>query len=204
MAGAGVGAVCGALGRSFFERDFLVCARQLGGCELFWEGCAGRIVETEGYAVHGDAACHTFKRRSAREFVERNQAGTAYVYLNYGMHWLINVLVKGDDRWGIVLIRALEPVVGLEKMKARRGMEPLRALCSGPGKLTQALGITGRDHERDLCTGQIGIRFGVATGLVADRRIGISQAVEFPWRFLEKASPWVSVKPGPWAEELST
>jgi DNA-3-methyladenine glycosylase len=95
------------LERDFFEQDFLVCARRLVGCELCREDAAGRIVEAEAYAVEGDAAGHTFTRRSARGGVERNPAGTAYVYLNYGMHWLINVLVKGRGRQGIVLILAL-------------------------------------------------------------------------------------------------
>ena len=187
------------LGRGFFEQDFLECARGLVGCELCWEDAAGRIVETEAYAVEGDAACHTFTRRSAREFVERNPAGTAYVYLNYGMHWLINVLVKGRGRQGIVLIRALEPTRGLDGMRGRRGVVAERALCSGPGKLTRALGITGVDHERDLCGGGVGIRSGRAAAVLEDRRIGISRAVDLPWRFLEAKSPWVSVKPGPWA-----
>jgi DNA-3-methyladenine glycosylase len=184
------------LERSFFERDFLECARALVGCELVWGQCAGRIVETEAYAAVGDEACHTFRRKAARDFVERNPAGTAYVYLNYGMHWLINVLVKGGgEQDGIVLLRALAPTAGLEQMQLRRGRTELRDLCSGPGRLSQALGITGHDHQRDLCGGgAVGIRKLAAAEVVADVRIGISRAVEFPWRFLEAESLWVSVQ----------
>ena len=103
----------------------------------------------EAYAAIDDEAAHTFTRPSARSFIERNKAGAAYVYFNYGVHWMLNVLVKGDAN-GFVLIRALEPRRGIELMKKRRGVDDLRQLCSGPGKLTQAFAITGRDHEMDL------------------------------------------------------
>src|SRR4029077_16809602 len=96
------------LGRDFFERDPLSCARDLVGCELNWNSCAGVIVETEAYNAIGDEACHCFVRPSTRAFVERNHAGAAYVYFNYGVHWMLNVLVKGKEN-GFVLIRALEP-----------------------------------------------------------------------------------------------
>src|SRR5204862_36855 len=90
-------------------------------------------------------------RPSARSFIERNSAGAAYVYFNYGMHWMLNVLVKGNEN-GFVLIRALEPKRGIEQMKKRRGLNDVKRLCSGPGKLTQALNITNRHHEMDLCS----------------------------------------------------
>ena len=91
------------LARSFFERDPVLCARELIGCTLGLEGAFGVIVETEAYAAEGDPACHTWKRHGARDFVARNDPGTAYVYLNYGMHWLFNLLVKGGERDGFVL-----------------------------------------------------------------------------------------------------
>src|SRR6202040_1813986 len=138
------------LGRDFFQRDPLSCARDLIGCELIWSSCAGVIAETEAYNAIGDEACHCFVRPSARAFVERNRAGAAYVYFNYGVHWMLNVLVKGKAN-GFVLIRAIEPSRGIALMKKRRGVDDVRRLCSGPGKLTQALGITGRYHEMDLC-----------------------------------------------------
>src|SRR5437879_11182071 len=97
-----------------------------------------------------DEACHYFVRPSTRAFVEGNQAGAAYIYLNYGVHWMLNVLVKGREN-GFVLIRALEPTRGIALMRKRRDIHDIHRLCSGPGKLTQALAITGRKDEIDLC-----------------------------------------------------
>ena len=187
------------LSRSFFERDPLTCARELAGCELVWGKCSGIIVETEAYSVSGDEACHTFARKGARHFVETHRAGTAYVYLNYGMYWLLNVLVKGGSEDGFVLLRAIEPVAGLELMRRRRGKDSIRALCSGPGKLSMALGVHGADHGIDLCENParcfkpaIG-----SVGVVTDVRIGISKATHLPWRFLVKDSLFVSVPARP-------
>src|SRR3954447_16229209 len=138
---------------SFFERDPLVCARELVGTELAWGKCSGIIVETEAYLTLNDEACHTFTRPSTRAFVERNEPGAIYIYFNYGVHWMLNLLVKGGPRTGLILIRALEPRRGLALMKKRRGVEDVRRICSGPGKLTQALDITNRHHERSICAG---------------------------------------------------
>jgi DNA-3-methyladenine glycosylase len=185
------------LPRSFFERDPITCARELTGCGLVWGRCTGMIVETEAYSVSGDEACHTFARRGARHFVEIHPAGTAYVYLNYGVHWLLNVLVKDGTENGFVLIRALQPDQGIAAMKRRRSQEMLTALCSGPGKLSQALGINGTDHGIDLCTGPEHC-FQPATSrveVISDVRIGISKAAHLPWRFLVKNNPCVSVPP---------
>ena len=155
------------------------------------------VVEAEAYLTENDEACHTFMRPSTRSFVERNQPGTAYVYLNYGVHWMLNVLVKGGPRDGLILIRALEPREGIRIMQRRRGVSELRQLCSGPGKLAQALDITIRHHEMDLCrdprqcfveAAEIG-----ANAVVTDPRIGISRAVDLPWRFTLRDSPFVSV-----------
>src|SRR6266568_5198609 len=182
------------LRRDFFQRDPLSCARDLIGCELIWNSCAGLIVETEAYNAIGDEACHCFVRPSARAFVKRNHAGAAYVYFNYGVHWMLNVLIKGNEN-GFVLIRALEPRRGIELMKRRRGVGDIRQLCSGPGKLTQAFAITGRHHEMNLCADQRHCfvsdrqaRFDV----VADKRIGISRSAHLPWRFTLRGSPFVS------------
>ena len=192
--------------RAFFQRDPVTCAGELIGCELVWKGCAGIVVETEAYAAINDEASHTFVRPSARAFVAREQAGAAYVYFNYGMHWMLNVLVKGGSADGFVLFRALEPVRGLAAMARRRaasrksGIRALKqnALCSGPGKLARALGVDGRDHGRDLCAGRT-VGFHVpaqAVEVVADVRIGISKAAHLPWRFLLRDSPFVSVRAG--------
>lgn len=209
-------AECGKIKRSFFQRDPLTCARELIGCELVWKRCAGIVVETEAYSAKDDEACHTFARPSAREFVARHRAGAAYVYFNYGMHWLLNVLVKGGGEEGFVLIRALEPTRGLCAMQRRRSLnrkseagrsetswqtktknqliENPKSLCSGPGKLACALGVDGGDHGRDLCAAKtIGFRASAhPPEVVAGARIGISKAAHLPWRFLLKESPFVS------------
>jgi DNA-3-methyladenine glycosylase len=179
---------------SFFQRDPLVCARELVGTELVWGKCSGIIVETEAYLTLNDEACHTFTRPSTRAFVERNEPGAIYIYFNYGVHWMLNLLVKGGERTGLILIRALEPRSGLASMRERRGVEDIRRLCSGPGKLTQALAITNRHHEASICTGTrhyLRPRAGKVI-VVADPRIGISRAKDFPWRFTLAGSEFVS------------
>jgi DNA-3-methyladenine glycosylase len=181
---------------SFFQRDPLVCARELVGTELVWGKCSGVVVETEAYLTMNDEASHTFTRPSTRAFVERNAAGAVYIYMNYGVHWMLNVLVKGAARSGLILIRALEPQRGLSLMRARRGVDGLDRLCSGPGKLAQALGITKRDHEMNVCRDPrhyFTRPVGGNARVVADPRIGISRAREFPWRFTLENSPFVSV-----------
>jgi DNA-3-methyladenine glycosylase len=180
--------------RPFFQRDPLSCARELVGAELIWGGCSGIIVEVEAYAAIDDEAAHTFTRPSARSFIERNAAGAAYVYFSYGNHWMLNVLVKGNAN-GFVLFRAIEPRRGMKIMKRRRGVEELRELCSGPGKLTQALDITDRHHEMDLCVDprHCFVSDAKATfDVVADKRIGISRSSHLPWRFTLRGSPFVS------------
>ena len=180
--------------RSFFETDPLTCAHSLIGCELVWGQTAGLIVETEAYAEHGDQASHTFLRRGTREFIELNPPGTLYIYLNYGVHWLLNFLVKGGLANGFVLIRALEPTNGCHLMAQRRGISQIRSFCSGPGKLTQALSIHHEFHGQDffaishakLLTRRQGVSVEV------DRRVGITKSVEFDWRFLLAGSVFVS------------
>src|SRR5256714_12620776 len=179
---------------SFFKRDPLACARELIGTELIWGECSGVIVEVEAYAAIDDEAAHTFTRRSSRRFIERNRAGAAYVYFNYGVHWMLNVLVKGEAN-GFVLIRALEPRQGIERMQKRRGVDDVKRLCSGPGKLTQALGITGCQHQMDLCTDPrhcFARNANRSMDVVADARVGISRSAHLPWRFTLHGSPFVS------------
>ena len=178
----------------FFQRDPLTCAHELVGTELVWGKCSGIVVETEAYLTLNDEACHTFTRPSTRAFVERNAAGTVYIFMNYGVHWMLNVLVKGA-RSGLILIRALEPRRGLSIMRARRGVDDVHRLCSGPGKLAQALGITKRHHEMNLCLDAryCFMQAGMNAPVVADPRIGISRARDFPWRFTLARSRFVSV-----------
>jgi DNA-3-methyladenine glycosylase len=182
---------------AFFTRDPVTCARELIGCELIWGDCSGVIVETEAYNAVNDEAAHTFTRPSARSFIERNEAGAAYVYFNYGVHWMLNVLVKGDEN-GFVLFRALEPRTGVKRMKKRRGAADVKSLCSGPGKLTQALGITGRHHEMNLCSDpeHCFVRnSNTTTDVLADARIGITRSAHYPWRFTLRGSEFVSKPP---------
>ena len=180
----------------FFRRDPIACARDLIGAELVWGRCSGVIVEVEAYFAQNDEACHTFTRPSARAFIAKNKPGAAYIYFSYGAHWMLNVLVKGETD-GFVLIRALEPRRGLAVMKKRRGVEDLRRLCSGPGKLTEALDITNRHHEMNLCTDPRHCFVRPANNsidVVADKRIGITRSAHFPWRFTLRGSPFVSVR----------
>ncbi len=183
------------LRRIFFQTDPLTCAQALIGCELIWGETAGRIVETEAYLEYGDQAAHTFMRKGTREFIERHSAGTLYVYLNYGVHWLLNFLVKGGSSNGFVLIRALQPTAGFELMAKRRQTSASGSFCSGPGKLTQALSIRGETHGLDFfqVEGAALKSSKKITRVEIDRRIGISKSVELDWRFLESESPYVSV-----------
>ena len=188
------------LDQEFFAQHPLTCAADLVGCELVWGHCSGIIVETEAYAAVGDEACHTFLRRGAQKFVDTHPAGTAYIYLNYGVHWLLNVLIKGPEGDGFVLVRALEPRRGIPIMQERRKLEAPTSLCSGPGKLTQALGIPATFHGANLCADPAQAFHArpaevAAPGLVADVRSGISRATELPWRFLAKDSRYVSRRP---------
>lgn len=176
--------------KAFFRQDPVTCAAGLIGCHVEWHGCIARIVETEAYEAEGDPACHTWFRPAAREFVRVHEAGTAYVYLNYGVHWLFNLLVKGTARSGFVLLRAVEPVAGIDAMRARRpGVRDLH-LGAGPGRLTRALGIDGSAHGMAFLTtpGTGLLRHGPVDRIVTGPRIGISRATEFPWRFGDPAS----------------
>ena len=179
----------------FFKRHPATCARELIGSEFRWLECGGRIVETEAYAAEGDPACHTWSRPAARVFVERHQAGDAYVYLNYGVHWLFNILVKSDEGSGFVLLRALAPESGLERMRERKPGIKDHLLGAGPGKLTRALGIDGSVHGMSfLDDPECGITLGNAVKSISGPRIGISKATEVPWRFGDPASPSLSRK----------
>ena len=179
----------------FFEQGPVTCARGLIGCNFVWHGCVGRIVETEAYDSVDDPACHTWFRPSTRAFVEAQQAGDAYVYMNYGVHWLFNILVKGGERSGFVLFRALEPVSGIDLMRGRRQGVKDCLLGAGPGRLTRALGIDGRVHGAGFLRSEgCGILRGEPVKLVAGPRIGISRAKDLLWRFGDPASASLSRK----------
>lgn len=183
------------IGPSFFERSPLECAPELIGACFHWAGCTGRIVETEAYLSEGDPACHTWFRPSARTFVESHGAGAAYVYLNYGVHWLFNVLAKGEKASGFVLLRAIEPLDGLDAMRSRRPSVADHLLGAGPGKLTRALGIDGSAHGTDfLNVAGCGISLAETAEVCSGVRIGISKAVDLPWRFGDPQSRSLSRK----------
>jgi DNA-3-methyladenine glycosylase len=180
--------------RSFFERSPLICAQELLGCCLTWGETAGIIVETEAYTEHGDEASHAFLRNYTRSFILERPPGALYIYLNYGVHWLLNFLSKGEIK-GFVLIRALQPVRGLDVMRRRRRTEKEKALCSGPGKLTQALGITARWNEKDFFSIRKAALARPANkpSVAVDRRIGITKSAHLEWRFFIAGSEYVSL-----------
>ena len=146
------------LERCFFQRDPVTCARELVGCKLTCGTLSGIVVETEAYDAEGDDACHTAFRPSARAFVSGHAAGAAYVYFSYGVHWMLNVLVK-VRACGIRADPRARAARRHREMKKARGVQDLRQLCSGPGKLTKALGVTARHHGRDMCSDATVSRF---------------------------------------------
>ena len=191
---------------SFFEQDTITVARSLPGCFIVHiEGentTIGRIVETEAY-IREDPASHAFHGKTSANSVLFGPAGHAHVFFVYGMHWCVNIVTgKGENR-GAVLLRALEPVTGIPVMQERRGTLDVRILCNGPGKLTQALGITKEFNGLPLDSGAIQVwsadsmpGFGPVpeSAIVQTTRIGISKAKEQPYRFYLKGNPHVSRK----------
>ena len=185
------------LDTDFYDRPVLEVAQELVGCLLVHGDCAGRIVETEAYH-HTEAACHAYVGKTARTSVLFQAPGTAYVYRSYGIHALVNAVCEGYEVGAAVLVRALEPLEGLDEMRARRGQQDVEALCSGPGKLAQALGIDLELNAGSLVSGALRIlpAEAAAPALVASERIGITKALELPWRFSAVGSRFVS-KPWP-------
>jgi DNA-3-methyladenine glycosylase len=197
------------LPREFYLHETLVVARQLLGCKVvrrLEEGLvlAGRIVETEAY-LGDDPACHAFRGWTARNAVMFGPPGRAYVYFTYGIHWCLNAVTAPEGTGEAVLIRALEPTLGLEEMRRRRGVRDDRLLTSGPARLTQALAIDGRLNGVPL-DGEPLAFLGPPTPpaeIVATGRIGIRHGADLPWRFYDAASAYVSrrVKPQMNADE---
>jgi DNA-3-methyladenine glycosylase len=181
------------LERGFFDRSVHDVARELIGCTLLYEGCGGVIVETESYEAD-DPACHAYVGLTDRTRVIFGPPGYAYVYLSYGIHRLLNAVAEPEGEAAAVLIRALEPTHGLERMRERRGGKADLDLCSGPGKLTEALGVGLEDNETDLCAEPFLLTppAGEPPPVVTGPRIGITKAVELPWRFCAAGSPYVS------------
>lgn len=184
------------LPRAFFARGTLTVARALLGCYLAHETSegrvAGRIVEVEAYRGPRDPASHAF-RRTPRSEVMWGAPGTAYVYVSYGTHVCLNVVTEPPRRAGAVLLRALEPVEGIARMQRRRHTRNIRLLASGPGRLTQAMGITLAHNRADLVTGLLYLARGPRPrAITATPRIGISVATAVRWRFVERGSLFLS------------
>lgn len=176
-------------------------ARDLVGCIVAHGETAGRIVETESYHEE-EPACHAFVGVTPRTRTLFGPPGCAYVYRSYGIHALLNAVAEEEGVGAAVLIRALEPLEGLDRMRARRGLHRTDDLCSGPGKLTQALGIGLELNGVSLLDGPIEIRprpDGYVPALTSGPRIGITRAVDLPWRFCDTASRSVS---RPWPEAM--
>jgi len=180
---------------SFYNRPVLEVAPELIGCVVTHGETSGAIVEAEAYH-ESEPASHGFIGLRPRTEVLFGPPGRAYVYRSYGVHALLNAVCEPDGVGAGVLIRALQPLTGVGLMRRRRGLQRERDLCSGPGKLTQALGIELDDNGVDLLRGPIVISSRPPAWrdieVVADRRIGITRAVELPWRFTAAGSRFVS------------
>jgi DNA-3-methyladenine glycosylase len=181
------------LRQEFFDRSVHEVARDLVGCRLFFGGVGGTIVETESYE-RDDPACHAYAGLTDRTEVLFGPPGRAYVYLSYGVHSLLNAVAEPEGEAAAVLIRALEPTAGLEAMRERRGDRPDGELCSGPGKLTEALGVGLEHNGADLACAPFLLLppQGAPPAIVTGPRIGITKAVERPWRFCAAGSRFVS------------
>ncbi len=184
------------LGRDWFARSVHEIAPELIGVTLLVHGVGGPIVEVEAYD-HEDPAAHGFRGRTERNATMFGPAGHAYVYRSYGIHWCLNLVCEPEGVADAVLIRALEPVHGVARMVDRRGLDHPRLLAAGPGRLCQALGVT-RDHD-GLALDEPPFELLARDAdpeIVQAPRIGITKAVERPWRYLLAGSPYVS-RPAP-------
>jgi DNA-3-methyladenine glycosylase len=179
------------LAADFYARSVLEVARELIGCTVEHQSCSGVIVETEAYH-ESEPACHAFNGLTPRTEVLFGRPGLAYVYRSYGIHAMLNAVCEDEGVGAAVLIRALAPLDGIEQMRVRRGLvggKPARdaELCSGPGKLTQACGIWLDENGSSLTRGPVRIyeRSGewCSPEIAIGTRIGITHAVELPWRF---------------------
>jgi DNA-3-methyladenine glycosylase len=180
------------LDREFLARSVHEVAPDLIGCILLVDGIGGPIVEVEAYD-HEDPASHGFRGETERNRSMFGPPGQTYVYRSYGVHWCLNLVCEDEGVAAAVLVRALEPAQGIEEMCARRGLDDLRLLCSGPGRLCQALGVT-REHDGlplDRPPFELHAR-GAEPEILTGPRIGITRAAEHPWRYGLAGSPYLS------------
>lgn len=180
------------LRRIFFSRSVHAVAPDLIGATLLFDGVGGRVVEVEAYH-HTDPAAHSFRGLTERNAVMFGPPGYAYVYRSYGLHWCLNFVCEPKGSASAVLIRAIEPTAGLAVMRRRRGLSDERLLCAGPGRVCEALGITGAYNGLALDAPPFALfaRTGPAE-VVAGPRIGITKAAEKPWRYGLKGSRFLS------------
>ncbi|MEZ5766117.1 MAG: DNA-3-methyladenine glycosylase [Xanthobacteraceae bacterium] len=180
------------LGKSFFDRSVHEVAPALIGTTLLVDGVGGIVTEVEAYH-HTEPAAHSYNGPTPRNRVMFGPPGYIYVYRSYGIHWCVNFVCEAEGSAGAVLIRALQPVRGIDIMRRRRGLEDARALCSGPGKLTQALDISIAYNGHAIDAAPFALHAATATPeIVTDVRIGITKAADLPWRYGLKASRFVS------------
>lgn len=182
------------LGNSFFDRPVLDVARELIGCTVLHGDTGGIVVEAEAYH-ETEPAAHSYGGPTPRSKVLFESPGTAYVYFSYGMHTMLNAVVEAEGVGAAVLIRALEPTHGVETMQQRRGRDELNELCSGPGKLAQALGIGLALNETSLIDGAIAIHEPMRQfkgSIASSVRVGITKAADLEWRFMANDSEYVS------------
>jgi DNA-3-methyladenine glycosylase len=183
------------LDEAFFAGSVHDVARDLIGCSLTYGGVGGTIVETESYH-RDDPACHAYGGPTPRSSILWGPPGRAYVYFSYGIHSLLNAVAEPEGEAAAVLIRALEPRWGIEAMRERRGREAVRELCSGPGKLTEALGVGLEDNGRSLLEPPFEVREATpdapAVEVTTAPRIGITKAADLPWRFCAAGSAYLS------------
>jgi DNA-3-methyladenine glycosylase len=180
------------LRRSFFARDVHAVARDLIGATLLFKGIGGRIVEVEAYH-HTDPAAHSYNGQTPRNAVMFGPPGYAYVYRSYGIHWCVNFVCEEEGSASAVLIRAIEPTEGIAAMRRRRGIKDERLLCSGPGRVCEALGITGAHNGLALDQPPFALApRGDDVAIAIGPRIGITRAADLPWRYGLEGSRFLS------------
>jgi DNA-3-methyladenine glycosylase len=180
------------LSKSFFDRDVHEVARELIGATFLFNGAGGVIVEVEAYH-HSEPAAHSYGGKTERNAIMFGPPGYAYVYRSYGIHWCVNFVCERSGSASAVLIRALRPTAGLAMMRRRRGLKDVRMLCSGPGRLCEALGITHDHNGLALDRPPFALFAGLApVEIVLGPRIGLTKATDLPWRYGLQGSPFLS------------